>query len=157
MKFVLIAVSGALIGATWMASLGYWHLSWQLPQSKIQQDVTINATVDRGGCLSGQKSVVSSQENRVNTQNLENIDSVANAGYEKDEPRFMSYVVNVTGIDDIALKFTRKMALSHRLTGTCLHNGDKFTATAKLKPAYGTLNPVGFNRQQYLAKQTPSI
>ena len=153
MKFVLIAVSGALIGATWMASLGYWHLSWQLPQSKIQQDVTINATVDRGGCLSGQKSVVSSQENRVNTQNLENIDSVANAGYEKDEPRFMSYVVNVNGIDDIALKFTRKMALSHRLTGTCLHNGDKFTATAKLKPAYGTLNPVGFNRQQYLASQ----
>lgn len=162
MKFGLIVVSGALIGATWLASLGYWHLSWQLPQSKIQQDVTINAVVDHGGCLSGQKSAVGSQENRVNTQTSEKIESVANvgiskpsqsAGYEKDKQRFMAYVVNVKAIDDIALKFTRKMTLSHRVTGICLHNGDKFTAIAKLKPAYGTLNPVGFNRQQYLASQ----
>ncbi|WP_377894305.1 DNA internalization-related competence protein ComEC/Rec2 [Alteromonas sp. R78001] len=161
-KFVLIAVSGAFIGATWLASLGYWHLSWQLPQSKIQQDVTINAVVDHGGCLSGQKNAEPSLKNRENALNRENTESTANsskskptqsAGHDESEQRFMAHTVKVNALDDLALRFTRKMTLSHRVTGACLHNGDEFTATVKLKPAYGTLNPVGFNRQQYLASQ----
>ncbi|MDO6565999.1 DNA internalization-related competence protein ComEC/Rec2 [Alteromonas sp. 1_MG-2023] len=152
-KFALIAISGALIGATWMASVGYWHLSWQLPESKIQQDVTINGVVVQGGCLNGQKLSVDA------------------------ESRIYSYTVHMNKMDAVILPITKKVKLSHRTNARfkahstdhsavyssaqsnerqnneCLHNGDSFIATVKLKPAYGVLNPVGFNRQQYLTSQ----
>ena len=159
MTFVLIAVSGALIGATWMASLGYWHLSWQLPHSKIQQDVTINAVVDQGGCVSVQKTAATRLKNGASSPNKQSIDNASQsdqakvAAFKNDDHRFFAYTVKVNAIDDAILTFTRKMTLNHRMDGVCLHNGDKFSATVKLKPAYGTLNPVGFNRQQYLASQ----
>lgn len=46
---------GALTGTVWMASVGHWHQSWQLPEGKIQQDVTITGRVVERQCepLSG--------------------------------------------------------------------------------------------------------
>lgn len=41
---------GVLTGTIWMASVGHWHQSWQLPESKIQQDVTITGRVVERQC-----------------------------------------------------------------------------------------------------------
>jgi len=43
------AMSGALAGTLWVASVGYSYLSWQLPEDKIQQDVTLFGQVVAGG------------------------------------------------------------------------------------------------------------
>lgn len=128
-QYLLVMVSGALMGALWVASLGYIHQSWQLPISKIQKDVTINAQVIQGGCIGAQE---------------------LNASASK---RFINYTVFVSVIDKQPLKIRRKMQISQRLGGDCLHNGDTFGALVKLKPAYGLLNPVSFSRQQYLVSQ----
>lgn len=39
-------VIGGGIGAIWMLSVGHWYASWQLPKSKIQQDVTIVGKIE---------------------------------------------------------------------------------------------------------------
>jgi len=134
---ICTVVSGISTGALWMASVGYSYQSWQLPKDKIQQDVTINAEVVSGGCLNGE---ISGQKSG---------DSVASPNL----PEYVSYTVWVTSIDGTFLSPARKMRLSQPLTQHCLHNGDEFSAIVKLKPAYGTLNPVGFNLQQYLVSQ----
>lgn len=51
------AVSGLLSGVLWVASVGHFYYAWQLPQGKIQQDVTISGRVVSGGCVSGVDSV----------------------------------------------------------------------------------------------------
>ena len=45
-KYCLPLMSiGAFLGAIWMASLGHWHQSWQLPVDKIKQNVIVEAQV----------------------------------------------------------------------------------------------------------------
>ena len=127
--YTCIALSGSLIGALWVASVGYRYHSWQLPDEKIQQDVTIKATVMQDGCIGHQS-----------------IDKT-------NGPMFTSYTVLVAQIDDVVLTPPQNFRLSERATRSCLHTGDVFTAVVKVKPAYGTLNPVGYNRQQYLASR----
>ncbi|MEC7282773.1 MAG: hypothetical protein VXW48_03995, partial [Pseudomonadota bacterium] len=51
------AVSGLLSGVLWVASVGHFYYAWQLPQGKIQQDVTISGRVVSGGCVFGTASV----------------------------------------------------------------------------------------------------
>ncbi|BFT30227.1 DNA internalization-related competence protein ComEC/Rec2 [Alteromonas sp. D210916BOD_24] len=46
------ALCGAITGIIWQASVGHLYYAWQLPQGKIQQDVTITGQVVRGGCIS---------------------------------------------------------------------------------------------------------
>ena len=36
-------ISGLLTGVLWVASVGRFYYAWQLPEGKIQQDVTIQA------------------------------------------------------------------------------------------------------------------
>lgn len=44
------AACGVVTGVIWQASVGHFYYAWQLPDDKIQQDVTITGTVLRGGC-----------------------------------------------------------------------------------------------------------
>nr|WP_232365193.1 ComEC/Rec2 family competence protein [Salinimonas marina] len=44
-NFVLTGISGLLLGALWMASLGYWYVGWQQPSVNFKQDKLINITV----------------------------------------------------------------------------------------------------------------
>jgi len=44
-NFALTGISGLLLGALWMASLGYWYVSWQQPSVNFKQDKLINITV----------------------------------------------------------------------------------------------------------------
>jgi len=48
---VCAAVSGLLVGVLWVASVGHFYYAWQLPDGKIQQDVTISGRVLSGGCV----------------------------------------------------------------------------------------------------------
>lgn len=42
---VSFMISGMMSGMIWMASVGHWYLAWQLPQSKIQQDVIVSGQI----------------------------------------------------------------------------------------------------------------
>ncbi|WP_083272927.1 DNA internalization-related competence protein ComEC/Rec2 [Alteromonas confluentis] len=42
---VSFMISGIMSGMIWMASVGHWYLAWQLPESKIQQDVIVSGRI----------------------------------------------------------------------------------------------------------------
>ncbi|WP_269520151.1 DNA internalization-related competence protein ComEC/Rec2 [Alteromonas sp. BMJM2] len=46
-----LVLSGCVIGALMEASVGYLHYAWQLPNDKIQKEITIRARVLKGGCI----------------------------------------------------------------------------------------------------------
>lgn len=163
------AISGLLIGVLWVASLGHFYYAWQLPHDKIQQDVTIVGQVIAGGCVSHRFLNDHTPHHYVVV--IRTIDGQSTDGFIKT-PIFNALLF-------IGFKF--KARLSHtqysftnsevvgnsgtfdehggietvplKTKAACLHDGDVFTAVVKLKPAYGTANPVGFSRQQHLVSQ----
>jgi len=163
-----VAVNGVVAGILWLASVGHFYYAWQLPENKIQQDVIISAQVLSGGCVSAAQNGSKVQEQGVPpiyryVVKVSRIDNVKarDLVFEHPLPSFV----------DFSSSFT--VQLSHMPTGysakkeptgphlisdtsailTCLHNGDSFQAVVKMKPAYGVINPTGFNRQQHLASK----
>jgi len=51
MYYGCLVLSGCVIGALMEASVGYLHYAWQLPNDKIQKEITIRARVLKGGCI----------------------------------------------------------------------------------------------------------
>lgn len=127
-----IGVSGALAGVLWMASVGHSYLSWQLPTHKIQQDVIVLGQVVAGGCLNHQQT---DKKDHI-TVRLPH-----------------TYKVRVTQIDGERTPADTIMQLRTIEPHPCIHNQDRFSALVRIKPAYGNVNPVGFNFQQYLVSQ----
>ncbi|NDV91585.1 DNA internalization-related competence protein ComEC/Rec2 [Alteromonas sp. 345S023] len=127
-----IGVSGALAGVLWMASVGHSYLSWQLPKHKIQQDVTVLGQVVSGGCL--------------------NYHQIDNKGQGANRLAH-TYKVSISQIDGEKMPANLIMQLRTIESHPCIHNQDTFSALVRIKPAYGSINPVGFNFQQYLVSQ----
>ena len=125
-------ISGVLAGTLWVASVGYSYLSWQLPEDKIQQDVTLFGQVVAGGCLNSDKR---GEELAGNNQNKPVL------------------TLRVSQIDALKLDASVNMRLYALDPNLCAHTGDSVTFTARIKPAYGNANPVGFSQQRYLASQ----
>ena len=173
------AVSGLLLGLLWVASVGHFYYAWQLPKGKIQQDVTISGRVLSGGCVPGKYNnegagfhyVVS-----IATVNDESTATFLNKGIAPTPlAAVLPYAFNLSArlahkqykfsINSVELVKSSQRSLgsvmqlirsqaSEKPAGLqCLHNGDMFTAVVKLKPAYGTANPVGASRQQQLVSQ----
>lgn len=163
-----VAVNGILAGILWLASVGHVYYAWQLPEKKIQQDVIISAQVLSGGCVSAAKNGLKEREQNVPytyryVVKVSHIDNVKAFDLVVDHP--------LASIVDLSSSFT--VQLSHMPAGysaekvpdeqhsisdntvksTCLHNGDTFQAVVKMKPAYGVINPTGFNRQQHLVSK----
>ena len=173
------AVSGLLSGVLWVASVGHFYYAWQLPQGKIQQDVTISGRVVSGGCVSGvdrvpeaayQYVVVIESVNRESTATFLD-DGIFSSLFKRVVTNTFSFKARLNhqhyefandGIVQLAHSQEDDADLFHqaaderpeksRILG-CLHNGDTFAAVAKLKPAYSTANPVGASRQQQLVSQ----
>ncbi|AXT40429.1 DNA internalization-related competence protein ComEC/Rec2 [Alteromonas sp. BL110] len=173
------AVSGLLLGVLWVASVGHFYYAWQLPDGKIQQDATITGQVLSGGCVPEKirnaetafhyvVSIATVNDESVATFLDEGIVSpslnvfLSNAfrfkarlghkqykfSYDKAERRLPT----LRGLEDIKRDSTSQTS-EKSVELKCLHNGDTFTAVVKLKPAYGTANPVGASRQQQLVSQ----
>ena len=49
--FCILVLNGCVAGALMEASVGYLHYAWQLPNDKIQKEITIRARVLKGGCI----------------------------------------------------------------------------------------------------------
>ena len=126
------AMSGALAGTLWVASVGYSYLSWQLPEDKIQQDVTLFGQVVAGGCLNSVKS---------------------DGELSGDGQKKPVLTLRVSRIDSLKLNASVDMRLYALDPQLCVHTNDKVTFTARIKPAYGNANPVGFSQQRYLTSQ----
>lgn len=149
---------GVLAGVLWLASVGHLHYAWQLPTSKIQQDVTIFARVLSGGCIlnTNGKANALSAEHKTHAYTVELI------RIERQSPiQFIfggkaPYTVEqfTTPRARLTQSFITYDGDAHTIdTVKCLQDNDVFSARVKLKPAYGVLNPVGFNQQQMLASQ----
>mgnify|MGYP000167718492 CR=1 FL=1 len=153
------AVFGTLLGTVWAASVGHLHYGWQLPEDKIQKDVMIEGKVLKGGCPLSYNTHTKDDEFQRYTVSLLTLDGLPAARYT---PSFTLYDVLYT-IKPLKLTLNFRQAwLSTTSTHSnsvspkpvaCLHNGDTFSAIVKLKPAYGTANPNGFNSQQYFVGQ----
>ncbi|MHC6645026.1 DNA internalization-related competence protein ComEC/Rec2 [Alteromonas sp. HB246098] len=173
------AVSGLILGVLWVASVGHFYYAWQLPKGKIQQDVTISGRVLSQGCVSNKSNNSEAAFHYVVSITSVNGESVAtfldDGAVPKPLNAVLSYAFNFRarlahkqykylsdnvervqrsqrGLDDVKQHVTSQA--SEKSVGLkCLHNGDTFTAVVKLKPAYGTANPVGASRQQQLVSQ----
>ena len=163
-----LAINGLFVGVLWVASLGHFYYAWQLPQHKIQQDVTIVGHVISGGCLSD--DLLNAQDYHQYIVAIQSVDGQSTR--EFFNPPFFKALL-IAGLKfKVRLSHSQYRAENHGVTShlftfkrsddeslpkkakaSCLHDGDVFTAVAKLKPAYGVANPVGFSRQQYLVSQ----
>ena len=185
-------ISGLLTGVLWVASVGHFYYAWQLPEGKIQQDVTISGQVVSGGCVSSNTDAVQAHYQYFVTIELLNNERTAaflnrvpfsaffsqytsfnarlsHTVYSGAQNQKPSYIypqgrasINLRSNDQgnrqhdiktVAGEKGRNNIKALKKPATCLHNGDRFTAVVKLKPAYGTANPVGFNRQQQFASK----
>ena len=173
------AASGLLLGILWVASVGHFYYAWQLPKGKIQQDVTISGRVLSQGCASNEshnpevafhyvvsiasvngESVATFLDDGVVPTPLNTVFSNTfnfRARLAHKEYKYLSDNVergqrSQRGLDDVK-QHVRSQASEKSGGLNCLHNGDMFTAVVKLKPAYGTANPVGASRQQQLVSQ----
>ncbi len=173
------AVSGLILGVLWVASVGHFYYAWQLPKGKIQQDVTISGRVLSQGCVSNKSNNSEAAFHYVVSIASVNGESVAtfldDGAVPKPLNAVFSYAFNFRarlahkqykylsdnvergqrsqrGLDDVKQR-ARPQAAEKSVGLKCLHNGDMFTAVVKLKPAYGTANPVGASRQQQLVSQ----
>ena len=160
-----LAINGLFVGVLWVASLGHFYYAWQLPQHKIQQDVTIVGHVISGGCLSD--DLLNAQDYHQYIVAIQSVDGQSTreffnppffkallfAGLKfKVRLSHSQYRAENHGVTSHLFTFKRSddESLPKKAKASCLHDGDVFTAVAKLKPAYGVANPVGFSRQQYL-------
>lgn len=153
------AVSSTLLGVVWAASVGHLHYGWQLPEDKIQKDVMIAGRVLKGGCPLTYDSHTRDNDFQRYTVSLLTLDGLPAAHYT---PSFTLYDV-LYAIKPLKITLNYRQAwLSTTLNSSagvspkplaCLQNGDTFSAIVKLKPAYGTANPKGFNSQQYFVGQ----
>ncbi|MFZ8199938.1 ComEC/Rec2 family competence protein [Alteromonas portus] len=175
-------VSGLLTGVLWVASVGHFYYAWQLPQGKIQQDVTISGRVLSGGCVSEEantsdttyKYVVAIESvngtststfldneilppffKRVLTRTFNYKARLTHKHYEFANSRNTQGSVNNNTVysEQETLGVQPQSGSASKVKLSCLHTGDRFTALVKLKPAYGKANPVGANRQQQLVSQ----
>lgn len=173
------AVSGLILGVLWVASVGHFYYAWQLPKGKIQQDVTISGRVLSQGCVSNKSNNSEAAFHYVVSITSVNGESVAtfldDGAVPKPLNAVFSYAFNFRArlahkqykylsdnvervqrsqrnLDDVKQR-ARPQASEKHAGLKCLHNGDMFTAVVKLKPAYGTANPVGASRQQQLVSQ----
>lgn len=173
------AVSGLILGVLWVASVGHFYYAWQLPKGKIQQDVTISGRVLSGGCVSNKSNNSEAAFHYVVSIASVNGESVATflddgavpkplnavfsyafnfrARLAHKQYKFSSNSVKLVKSSQRSLDGVKQLIrsqASEKPAGLqCLHNGDMFTAVVKLKPAYGTANPVGASRQQQLVSQ----
>ena len=163
-----VVVNSIVAGILWLASVGHFYYAWQLPENKIQQDVIISAQVLSGGCVLAAQNGLKVQEQGVPSiyryvVKVSHIDNV--------KARDLAFEHPLPSLINLSSSFT--VQLSHMPTGysakrepdglhlisdtttmlTCLHNGDTFQAVVKMKPAYGVINPIGFNRQQHLVSK----
>ncbi|WP_438823654.1 ComEC/Rec2 family competence protein [Alteromonas sp. S015] len=173
------AVCGLLSGVLWVASLGHFYYAWQLPQGKIQQDVIISGEVMSGGCVSSLESVPGAAYQYVVA--IKSVNGESTAAYLNEGALFPVFKRLLTStfvfkarlshkhyafrynINDQSFRFhnavlgekypSKTQRLAKPKNFTCLHNGDTFSAVVRLKPAYGTANPVGASRQQQLLSQ----
>lgn len=159
---------GIMLGVIWAASVGHLHYAWQLPEDKIQQDVMIVGKVLNGGCAVSSNLLNNAnsyqgkhrvQETKRYTVELATLDNIS-AAYYTPMPSLFSlwYSINPPKLTLSYKSSWRKPSnlnesMSVPDADECLHNGDTFHATVKLKPAYGTANPIGFNKQQHLVSQ----
>lgn len=163
-----LAINGLFVGVLWVASLGHFYYAWQLPQHKIQQDVTIVGRVISGGCVSD--DLLNGQDYHQYIVAIQSVDGQSTGEFLN--PPFFKALLFAGLRFKVRLSHSHHRAENHGVTGhsftfersddeslpkkvkaSCLHDGDVFTAVAKLKPAYGLANPVGFSRQQYLVSQ----
>ena len=176
------ALSGVLSGVLWVASVGHFYYAWQLPQGKIQQDVTISGRVVSGGCVFGTASVPEAAYHYVvviESVNRESAatfldDGIFSSLFKRVVTNTFSFKARLThqryefpndrkseGLANKKIAYAQQGTIGVRPQSVspsqvklnCLHNGDTFTAIVKLKPAYGTANPVGASRQQQLVSQ----
>ena len=163
-----VAVNGIVAGILWLASVGHYYYAWQLPENKIQQDVIISAQVISGGCVSAAQNGLRVQEQGVPpiyryVVKVSHIDNVKARDLVFEHPlpsivdfssRFRVQLSHMpTGYSDIKKPDGLHLLSSTTATSMCLHNGDNFQAVVKMKPAYGAINPTGFNRQQHLVSK----
>ena len=148
--FCGLVLSGCVAGALVEASVGYLHYAWQLPNDKIQKEITIRARVLKGGCVPSD-NILSEHDSTCEKSYKYLVKFIA------FEPKVSPY--NRTETESNAELLMGKKGLLTSSTYTfvknadvehCLHNGDEFTAVVKLKPRYSTQNPVGFNKQMQL-------
>lgn len=165
------AVGGLVLGVLWVASVGHFYYSWQLPQGKIQQDVTISGQVVSGGCVAGTASKaeaafyyvarITSVNRKSTSEFLDNtllspsFNSVLSRVFNfRARLSHKRYEFHNNGNKQQAQPPIETTNPKHQYNSfECLHNGDTFTAVVKLKPAYGTANPIGASRQQQLLSQ----
>lgn len=134
-KRLLFALSGICAGIAWMASLGYFHQSWQLTPANIQEDVIIKGQVIRGGCITDNQATDSLASHRAYRYDI-------STSHIKNNPLEKKVLISV---------YAHEPSL-------CFHNGDIVTAVVKLRPAYGRLNPYDVNAQKrYFSKGIVAI
>lgn len=120
---------GILCGALQVASVGYSYLSWQLPTDKIQQDVILSGQV-----LSSRCDIQTGYSNEVN---------------EKDGVNFHRYTVSNFSFIEQRTNHPWKLSISESTLAPCMQAGDIFQGIVRIKPAYASANPVGFNGQRF--------
>lgn len=132
-NLTLLFTVGLLCGALQVASLGYSYLSWQLPSSKIQQDVTLTGQVISSQCDFQQRK-------------LGEINGEVSSFFHR-------YVVGNFVLDDLTVGKQWKLSLSESTSLHCFQPGDTIEALVRIKPSYATANPVGFSGQRFYASK----
>jgi competence protein ComEC len=174
-----LVLCGCVAGALLEASVGHYHYAWQLPNDKIQKEITIRARVLKGGCVpsdnmqsdltdisdknyrylvrfialestvSGRNYSQTNTQNRKVTQLHRLVTEAENTAKSEEESAAESGAELILGKKGLLTTSTYTSAKSSKAEH-CIHNGDEFTAVVKLKPRYSTQNPVGFNKQKQL-------
>lgn len=148
------ALSGAIAGIVWMASVGYFYTAWQLPEDKIQQDVIVSGQVIDALCRQSEKEGGPDKgyaSYLVNVKKLHHRDATTLFSLPKG-----SILNGLPFVDDIATAIGFRVALNANDSAPCLREGDTFSAIVKLKPTYAKANPVGADRQRILVSKRVS-
>ncbi len=151
----VVILHGLMTGTLWLASVGHLHYAWQLPNDKIQQDVTIQARVLSGGCATSDRL---GKQAKVQYERMYYYVVQIN----KFNQRPAKDVLNSSQVHWLQSAFKARLShntakrgqiKTHDTFNECLQDGDVFSARVKLKPAYGVANPLGFNQQKLLVNQ----
>ena len=151
----VVILHGLMAGTLWLASVGHLHYAWQLPNDKIQQDVTIQARVLSGGCATSDRL-----DEQAEVQNERMYYYVVQINNFNQRPA--KDVLNSSSTHWFVSAFKARLShntaqrgqtKTHGTFNKCLKDGDVFSARVKLKPAYGVANPLGFNQQKLLVNQ----